>query len=352
MYRDRTVGVVVPAYNEAGLIGEVLETMPAFVDWIYVINDCSTDTTGEEIVSAARADSERSAPPTEPLSSVRADGGDGLLAARGTVHAPIGRVVRIDHHTNRGAGGAIKTGYLAARRDQIDLTVTMDGDGQMDPDQLPRLLDPLVTDKADYAKGNRLRSAEYREGMSRFRFVGNAILTFLTKMASGYWKTMDPQNGYTAITYEALTAIDLDALYEYYGYCNDLLVKLNVADLRVADVTMSAQYGDETSSISYPTYIWNVSGMLGRNYLWRIKTKYLVSDFHPLSLFYLLGIATTVAGVVSGIWSWYRSLTDGRSLFVAGALSLVLTLIGSLFVLLAMVFDMDESRDNEVQIDA
>jgi len=119
--------------------------------------------------------------------------------------------------------------------------------------------------------------------MSSFRFFGNSILTFLTKIASGYWKTMDPQNGYTAITNHALSTVGIENMYEYYGYCNDLLVKLNAKGLRVADVAMPAIYGEETSTISYPTYIRKVSKMLLENFLWRLKVKYLVLDFHPLA---------------------------------------------------------------------
>ena len=193
----------------------------------------------------------------------------------------------------------------------MDITVTMDGDGQMDPEYMPRLLDPIVEDKADYAKGNRLLYKEYRSNMPKFRFLGNSILTFLTKIASGYWKTMDPQNGYTAISHYALDNVGIDVMYEYYGYCNDLLVKLNTKGMRVADVAMPAKYGDEESSIRYRTYIQRVSGMLLRNFLWRLKVKYLVLDFHPLALFYYLGAGTVGLGILGSLWSLYAKLLLG-----------------------------------------
>jgi len=349
MYREHTVGVVIPAYNEHGLIGEVISSMPSFVDWIAVIDDCSTDDTWAEIRQAAQADAADRQTPSMPLQSAMTDGSGGLLGQRATVHPQIGRVVPIQHDENLGAGGAIKTGYLAALRDELDITVTVDGDGQMDPEQMPKLLDPLVEGEADYAKANRLLYKEYREDMSRFRFFGNSILTFLTKIASGYWKTMDPQNGYTAITNHALTNVGIENMYEYYGYCNDLLVKLNAKGLGVADVAMPAIYGDETSTISYPTYIRKVSRMLLGNFLWRLKVKYLVLDFHPLALFYLFGAATTVVGAIGGVWSMYAYLVLGSSLFVRISLSLLVFLIGSLFVMFAMLFDMQVNEAREVQ---
>ena len=350
MYRDHTIGVVVPAYNEAGLIGDVIRSMPAFVDWICVVDDRSTDETWDEILAAARGDRNEFAADADPLQSVMTDGAGGLLAERAVVYPQVGRVVPVQHKENMGAGGAIKTGYLAALQDELDITVTIDGDGQMDPSRMPKLIDPLVEGAADYAKGNRLLYKEYRQEMSGFRFFGNSILTFLTKIASGYWKTMDPQNGYTAITHHALANVGVENLYEYYGYCNDLLVKLNAKGLQVADVAIPAIYGEETSTISYPTYIRKVSGMLLRNYLWRLKVKYLVLDFHPLALFYLFGAATTLFGTAGGLWSLYAFVVLGDSLFVRVSLSLLVFLIGSLFVMFAMLFDMQVNEDREVQI--
>ncbi|WP_436347804.1 glycosyltransferase family 2 protein [Natronorubrum sp. FCH18a] len=361
MYRGTSVGVVMPAYNEEGFVGDVIREMPDYVDRIYAIDDRSTDGTWDEILEAAREDAS-----TDATSDSRedeqlvADGGfEGgratldrgvsALVKRASVRDPIGRVVPIRHRENLGAGGAIKTGYLAAVEDGVDATVTVDADGQMDLSRMPRLLDPIVEGEADYAKGNRLLSKEYRAAMPRFRFVGNAILTFLTKIASGYWKTMDPQNGYTAISNDALEAIDLENLYEYYGYCNDLLVKLNVQDVRVADVAMPAVYGDEESSIQYSSYIPKVSTMLLQNFLWRLKTKYLVLDFHPLALFYLVGAGLAGAGVLTAGVALITALSSLGAL-VQGSTTVVLFVAGVAFLLFAMVFDMAESERLETQV--
>lgn len=344
MYRDHTVGVVIPAFNEEGFIAGVIRGMPEYVDRIYVIDDCSTDGTWDEIVRAAREGSvdRRSKQPI-----VVADGG--ALQGRAIVHDRIGRVFPLQHTENRGAGGAIKTGYMAALGDELDIVATVDGDGQMDIAQLPRLLDPIVEDAADYTKGNRLLDREYRRGMPRFRFFGNTALTLLTKIASGYWKTMDPQNGYTAISLTALKGVHVEELYEYYGYCNDLLVKLNVNGGRVADVAIPAVYGDEKSSINYSGYIRRVSSMLLRNFLWRLRVKYLVLDFHPLVMFYYLGAIAIASSLAGGSYTIYGLFVGTASPFVQGMLLFIVFMIGSLFLGIAMVFDMQTNQTLESQ---
>jgi glycosyltransferase involved in cell wall biosynthesis len=351
MYEGHSIGVVVPAYNEAGHIGGVIRSMPAYVDRIYLVDDASTDDTWEEALAAARSEADTPVETTVGTGSTAvSDGGTDALLERAELHPKVGRTLPIRHHENLGAGGAIKTGYMAARRDGVDITVTIDGDGQMDPEYMPKLLDPIVSGEADYAKGNRLLYREYRQEMPRFRFFGNSVLTFLTKIASGYWKTVDPQNGYTAISKEALDSIGVESIYEYYAYLNDILVRLNTQEMRVADVAMPARYGDEQSSIKYPTYIRKVSTMLLGDFLWRLKVKYLVLDFHPLALFYFFGAATAGLGGAGLAWAVYAKLANGNPLFVPGALSLLIFAVGSVCLLLAMVFDMQANADREVQI--
>ena len=357
MYREHTIGVVVPAYNEEGFVSEVIETMPDYVDRVYVIDDCSTDNTWQEIQEYAEQANERArqlgtVAVDEDFEQIPTDYGrrDGrpIEADGGLVFDP--RVVPIQHEENRGVGGAIKTGYQRALEEKLDITAVMGGDGQMDPDILHTFLDPIVEDEADYTKGNRLLYKEYRQGMSKWRFFGNSILTVLTKIASGYWKTMDPQNGYTAISQYALENVGISGLYEYYGYCNDLLVKLNAKGMRIADVAMPAKYGDEASSIKYRTYIRRVSWMLLKNFLWRLKVKYLVLDFHPLALFYYFGAGTTAFGTLGVLWSIYAKFALDDPLFVRASLSMLLFLIGSMFIMFAMLFDMQVNESKEVQI--
>ena len=184
-------------------------------------------------------------------------------------------MIVITHKENRGVGAAIVTGYKKALEENMDIAVVMAGDNQMDPAELPNLLAPIIAQNADYAKGNRVSHQSHLQGMTRWRCLGNWLLRGLTRIASGNYKLMDPQNGYTAITRRALQQINLDDVYPWYGYCNDILVKLSVADARICEIPMPARYQGEISRIKYSKYIPKVSMLLLRDFLWRLKMKYL-----------------------------------------------------------------------------
>jgi glycosyltransferase involved in cell wall biosynthesis len=280
MYEGKTIGVVVPAYNEEGFVGEVIETVPSLVDRVYVIDDCSTDGTWAEIQRAKER--------TEEMAVT--DGGPGDEF-----------VVAIQHEKNRGVGGAIKTGYLAARDDGIDVVAVMGGDGQMNPDELDRIVEPIVEGRADYVKGNRFIGQGDPDEMPRFRYVGNRILTYLTKIASGYWGIGDPQMGYTAISREAIGAADVEDMYEFYGYCNDLIVRLSANDRRIVDVPVELIYGEEESHIEYSEYIPRVSTMLLRMFIWRLATKRDHRAEQLRSALFVGGGAATVWGVLGAL---------------------------------------------------
>jgi glycosyltransferase involved in cell wall biosynthesis len=317
MYEGRLVGVVVPAYNEEGLVGEVIRTMPVYVDRIYAVDDASTDDTSAEIEEAA----------------------EHLNRTRDTEKERYFRtVVPLRHETNRGVGGAIKTGYQQAVQDGVDVAAVMGGDGQMPPEHLSKILQPVVNGNAGYAKGNRLIDAGPDYEMPRFRYLGNNILSYLTKIASGYWGLSDPQNGFTAVSIDALERIDLDDLYEDYGYCNELLVRLNVANVRVAEVPHPPVYGDEESHIQYSTYIPTVSLLLLRSFCWRLW-KLSAAELRPVTLSY----ATAGALFTGGIAALLRSSGSDRtnlSSIVATAALLASVLAG----VLAMVLDRDGNR--------
>ncbi len=308
MYNEHTVAVVIPAYNESGFVGDVIETLPPFVDRVYAIDDQSTDDTWAEITDVADRIND---------SVTATDGGASFER----------QVVPIQHDENRGVGGAIKTGYLRARDDEIDVTAVMGGDGQMDPSILERIIEPIVDGEADYAKGNRLVYETDHEQMPRFRLLGNRLLTLLTKIASGYWRIGDPQMGYTAISLEALHDADIEGMYEFYGYCNDLLVRLNVTGHRVADVPSPLNYGDEHSDINYLTYIPRVSVMLLRTFLWRLWSGRRSAAGVSILTLYVAGAVGTLASLLAGL----RGDSEGQPLSSA---------LGGLFVLaLAMVVD-------------
>ena len=351
MYESKTVAVVVPAYNEEAFVGGVIDTVPDFVDRVYAVDDCSTDDTWAEITARADDDRERVGAIVDGASD--ADVADVAAEADGRQVESDGgvadghRVVPIRHRRNRGVGAAIKTGYCAARDDGMDVTVVMAGDGQMDPEMLERVVEPVVDGRADYAKGDRLSYPEYRGQMSRWRSFGNWLLTYLTKVASGYWGVVDPQNGYTAISLRALEAVDVEDVYDDYGFANALLVRLNVAGMRVADVAMPAVYGDEESHIRYATFVPQLSTLLAQNFLWRLKTKYLVRDCHPLAFLYGLGAVGTGVGLVTALRRDGDSKTeDGGD---GGSDAATPTLVGLLALALATTFDRLDDDDLHVR---
>jgi glycosyltransferase involved in cell wall biosynthesis len=312
MFNNNTIAVIVPAYNEENLISDTLQSIPPFVDRIYAIDDGSKDKTLEIIRSLATQDS---------------------------------RIIPLAHAINSGVGAAIVSGYKKMLGDDIEIGVVMAGDNQMDPAFLPELITPIIEGRCDYTVGNRLISPAYRKGMTTWRFVGNAILTLLTKIASGYWQLMDPQNGYTAISKRALERISLDDIYPGYGYCNDLLVRLNVVGFRVKNVPHPARYGREKSGIKYSSYIIRLSSLLLVDFLWRLKMKYMILSFHPLVLFYSLGFFFCILSLVLGIYSLYFKFVQLEPIFIPAALTLITLGIGMQCIFFAMFFDMQEERN-------
>ncbi|MFC6873690.1 glycosyltransferase family 2 protein [Halobellus marinus] len=325
MYDEQKVGVVVPAYNEAGFVGDVIETIPAYVDRIYAVDDGSTDGTWDEIVESAR----------------RVNGGtwEDELFSLDSEHEP--RVVTIRHERNRGAGAAVKTGYACALKDGVDVAAVMDGDGQMDPAQLDRIIDPVASGEVTYSKGNRLTSREDYESMSNWRLFGNFSLTLLTRIASGYWGLSDPQNGFTAISNEGLRSIRIDRLYDEYGFLNHLLLALNVNREPIADVSHPAVYADETSGINYWRFIPSVSMLLGRNFLERLVRSYVVRRFHPLVACYVIGPLATITGVVGGLYALSSSVVNT---FLGGMMSVAVGTLGVLLFVLGVWFDVSENE--------
>ena len=238
MYKEKTIGVIILAYDVEPFIKNVIEGLPFFIDRIYVVDDGSRDGTVRVVESLKHP-----------------------------------KVTLICHGVNQGPGAGLRTGYRAALKDNLDIVVKVDGDGQMPPEQIENIILPLIEEQADYTKGNRLSSSATRMKMPRFRMVGNFLLTWLTRIESGYWHVSDSQNGFTAISRKALAAVDLDFCL-YYGYLNDILARLNIFNFRVMDISMPAKYGQEKSKIRYFRFIPKVSLILLRIYLWRLKTKY------------------------------------------------------------------------------
>jgi glycosyltransferase involved in cell wall biosynthesis len=312
MIDGKRVAVVVPAHDEEALIGETLSGIPEFVDRVYVVDDNSSDGT------AAKAE----------------EAGDQ-------------RVQVISHDANEGVGAAIVTGYRRALDEGIDVTAVMAADGQMDPADLETLARAIARGEVDYAKANRLFTGQAWQLMPRHRYLGNAVLSMLTKIASGYWHVADSQSGYTAISRETLERLDLDRIYRRYGFPNDMLVHLNVWNARVRDFPSRPIYGvGERSGIRLWRVIPAIAWLLLKGFFWRLREKYVIRDFHPLVFFYALGILLTVTGLMLGGWIAIERIFLGGDITAGTATLVALLLIsGTQFTLFAMWFDMDANKE-------
>jgi len=312
MYLEKKIAVVIPAHNEEKLVGKVIDTMPEYVDCMIVVDDKSTDKTVDVVQNLAKTNN---------------------------------KVSIVCHETNQGVGTAIATGYKWARDNQMDVTVVMAADFQMDPADLDRIVEPVCTNECDYSKGNRLFRGESWDMIPHHRYLGNSFLSLLTKISSGYWHIADSQSGYTAISLLALNTINLDTIYPHYGVPNDILIKLNIANFRVRDISIKPVYNvGEVSGIKIKKVIFTIPWILFKGFWRRMLEKYIIRDFHPLIFFYLLGAVFFVLTLI----------LTGRALFCLGAngrLPPINTLAAmfsfmssSMFTLFAMWFDMEYNK--------
>jgi len=272
MLKDKTIGVVVPAYNEETQISGVISTMPDFVDKIIVVDDKSPDHTVGQVLRFK----------DDPKFGKR--------------------VVLVQLHANEGVGGAIAAGYRWARDNKIDVTAVMAGDGQMEPSELANIVMPVIDGKADYAKGNRLLTENSWKNIPKSRFIGNAGLSLLTKIVSGYWSVVDSQTGYTAISLFALQTLNLDNIYKRYGVPNDILTKLNIYNFRLAQIPIEPVYHvGEKSKMKKRVVLFTIPCLLFRLFFYRLFFKYVVRDFHPIFFYYMVGLVLTTIGLAGGL---------------------------------------------------
>jgi glycosyltransferase involved in cell wall biosynthesis len=310
MFQGHRIAAVVPAYREEKLIGRVIETMPDLVDHIVVVDDASPDATAE----AARA-----------------------------VGDPRVTVLRLED--NRGVGGAVLAGHACAMELGADVNVVMAGDAQMDPDYLPQLLTPVTSGGYGFAKANRFFSSESFSGMPAHRIVGNVLLSFLTKLASGYWHLFDPQNGYTAIRRDVLARLPLTRIARRYSFENDLLVHLNILRVPAVDVPIPAVYGEEVSSIRLRRVVPELVRQLTAGFLRRVWMRYILSSFSPVALFLLVGALFTLVGAAIGAWVFLVTLGPPIATTGSVLLAVVPFLLGAQLLMFALVLDIQESPD-------
>jgi glycosyltransferase involved in cell wall biosynthesis len=316
MYKDKTVCVVIPCYNEETQIEKVITTMPEYVDHMIIVDDLSKDRTVEKIKKKQEINK---------------------------------KVILIEHTINQGVGGAIASGYKWARDNEIDMAVVMAGDGQMNPDDLPVLLDPVADGTADYSKGNRLFTGEAFKKIPTIRYFGNGFLSLMTKIASGYWNIADSQSGYTVINKKALKVIDWDLMYKQYGQPNDVLVRLNVENFKVTDVPVEPVYNIvEKSGIKIHKVLFTIGWLLTKLFFWRMKEKYIIRDFHPLVFFYFLGFGFLICTVLLFFRVFLLWYLTGHIPAINALAAMFSFMSASQFCLFAMWFDMEANKHLKV----
>lgn len=273
----KSVAVVIPCYRVRKHILEVIGAIGADVQTIYVVDDACPQQTGDYVGQECR----------DP------------------------RVRVLAHEVNRGVGGAMITGYLQAVRDGVDVVVKLDGDGQMDPGQIPTLIKPIVNGMADYTKGNRFYYLEGVQQMPLLRLIGNAALSFIAKFSTGYWDIFDPTNGFTAVHAKVLELLPLEKVDQRYFFESDMLFRLNTIRAVVMDVPLPARYADEESNLKIFQSIPEFAFKHTRNSLKRIFYNYYLRDFSVMSLELLLGSIALFLGASFGSFAWLKSVRTG-----------------------------------------
>lgn len=308
MYNGARVAAVVPAYKEEKMIGTVITTMPEYVDLIVVVDDCSPDNTSQ---------------------AVRAVDDD--------------RVTLIRHEANQGVGGAIITAHKEAIALGADVNVVMAGDAQMNPDYLPPLLDAVTDGGYGFAKANRFFSPESFKGMPRHRVFGNIVLSFMTKLASGYWHLFDPQNGYTAIRTEVLRRLPLDSVAKRYSFENDLLIHLNIAQVNATDVPIPAVYGSEVSTIRLGKVVPELLTLLTAGLFRRIWYRYVLWSFSPIALLLSIGTLLFLFGIAIAIWVCFQIAGSVVATAATVMLAALPLMVGTQMLISALQLDIQSS---------
>lgn len=359
MLHNKTVCVVVPAYNEEKQIGRVIATMPSFVDLIVVVNDKSRDNTSNVVkeimasdkyprtVAFKQRENRLSDNPMDAATNIEIQmrlEDDAKMTPHRIYESKKSKIVLIDHEQNGGVGAAIATGYKYARDHYVDCTAVMAGDGQMDPSELESICMPVIEGKVDYVKGNRLKHRSAKRFIPKIRYYGNSVLSILTKIASGYWRVSDTQTGYTSISLEALENIELHKIYKRYGMPNDMLVKLNIASFKITEVVIKPVYHvGEQSKMKVSKVIPTVSWLLVKLFFERMFKKYLIRDFHPLFLLYAMSFLTFLVNIPLVIRFLYHYFFENELMYGHLMVILALGFIAFQSFVFAMWFDMQDN---------
>jgi dolichol-phosphate mannosyltransferase len=299
---------VVPAYRVEKEIEAVLRSMPAFVKRIIVVNDASPDETGAVVAKIAATDN---------------------------------RILLLNHEVNQGVGGAMVTGFRQALELGAQVVVKVDGDGQMDVNDMPGLLAPLIRGEADYTKGNRFRDFQALSQMPPLRRFGNMLLSFLAKAATGYWNCFDPTNGYVAIRGDVLAQLPMHRIDRTYFFETSMLARLYLLGALVRDVPMKAHYGTETSSLAIRKVLREFPLRLLKCFCKRIILKKFIYDLTIESIYLLVGVPMLLIGVLYGGYNWILYARSGiRAPTGTVVISAMLIILGFQILLAAVNIDL------------
>jgi dolichol-phosphate mannosyltransferase len=310
------IAVVMPAYKSKQFIANVIAAIGPEVESIIVVDDACPEQTGQYVKDNCKDD----------------------------------RITVLFHEQNLGVGGAMITGYRHALNLKADIIVKIDSDGQMDPRDLPDIIAPIVNGYADYTKGNRFYDIEDIKEMPVVRLIGNAGLSFLSKLSSGYWSIFDPTNGYTAIHRKALNALPLDKLAQRFFFESDILFRLNISRAVVVDVPIKARYGQEKSNLNISREIGKFFVSHLKNFFKRIFYTYYLRDFTVASIQLIIGTILLLFGVIFGGNAWIQSIQSGRPATAGTVMVAALTVfIGIEFILAFFVYDYQFVPKNPLQ---
>ncbi len=310
-----SIAVVIPCYRVKTHIMDVLDKIPDCVSHIYCIDDACPDGSGDYIEEKCHDK----------------------------------RVNVLRHAVNQGVGGAVITGYKAAKADNAMIAVKIDGDGQMDPQLLPYFVKPIIDGEADYTKGNRFYFPANVRSMPRLRLFGNIALSFITKISSGYWDLFDPTNGYTALHLSVLDLLSIDRIAKRYFFETDMLYRLNICRCVVRDIPMEAIYGDEQSSLKIKDILLSFAGNNLKNFVKRVVYNYFLRDFNVASLEILFGPLLLLSGLLFGGYEWYISILNDEPATAGTVMIAALQIIlGVMFLLSALNYDIQSVPRNPV----
>ena len=309
------ITVVIPAFKVANQILGVIERIGPAVSLIVVVDDCCPESSGQLVQSSSKDK----------------------------------RVKVLAHQENKGVGGAMITGYRFALQEGADVIVKLDGDGQMDPFLIPNLLEPILKEKADYVKGNRFFNVQAILQMPKVRILGNLVLSFFSKISTGYWQVFDPNNGFTAIHASALKQLPLDKISNRYFFESDMLFRLNLARAVVADVPMDAVYGDEKSNLSIVRTLFEFPLKHSRNFVKRIAYSYYLRDFTLASLELPVGLLLFTSGSAAAIYNWIHSAQLNQATPTGTLILIAMMLLSSIQLLLSFAsYDMQASPQKPI----